>query len=93
MKSIFRYSSKDWFLKTIFAFIFGFTLAIALSGIFAKYSHGGIYNDSAKLQLTMWIIAPIWMLVQSFVYLFKSSLQAFLYLAAANAIAFLLFFI
>ena len=36
----------------------------------------------------MWLMAPLWAGVLSFVYLFRDSLRAWLWLGAANALAF-----
>jgi hypothetical protein len=80
-----------WWVKTIAGTIFGLTLAYAFVGIFAWYGYGGI-NTPVKVQFNMWMISPIWMLVLSFSYLFKTGINAIVYLASANIIVYTIFF-
>ena len=61
---------------------------MALSGLFAWLSPGGIDADGGKAQFNMWLMAPLWAGVLSFAYLFRDSLRAWLWLGAANALAF-----
>ncbi|MCU4675220.1 hypothetical protein N7931_06195 [Catenovulum sp. 2E275] len=75
----------DWWSKSLAGSILGLTLAFALSGCFAWFGPGGITADS-KVQFNMWIISPIWMLVLSFCFLFRSGKQAWLVLGCANLI-------
>ena len=59
-----------------------------MSGLFAWLSPGGIAADPGKVQFNMWLMAPVWALVLSFVYLFRDSLRAWLWLGAANVLGF-----
>ena len=83
-----RLQSRHWFGKTMAGVVLGFGLALALSGLFAWFSPGGIAGGGGKVQFVMWLMAPVWALVLSFVYLFRDSLRAWLWLGAANALAF-----
>lgn len=81
----------DWWSKTLAGAILGWTLALAVAGIFAWAGPGGI-DAPNKTQFVMWMIAPLWMLVFSLSYLFRSGLRAALWLGAANALAYALLF-
>ena len=83
-----RLQSRHWFGKTVAGAVLGIGLALALSGLFAWLSPGGIDADGGKAQFNMWLMAPLWAGVLSFVYLFRDSLRAWLWLGAANALAF-----
>ena len=83
-----RLQSHYWFGKTVAGVVLGFGLALALSGLFAWLSPGGIDAGGGKAQFNMWLMAPLWAGVLSFVYLFLDSLRAWLWLGAANALAF-----
>ncbi|MDP2562694.1 hypothetical protein [Psychrobium sp. 1_MG-2023] len=79
-----------WWSKTLSGSILGLSLAFAFASIFAWYGPGGI-EPSMKTQFNMWIISPIWLLVLSFSFLFKTGKKAFLYLSAANIVAYSIF--
>lgn len=83
-----RLESRHWFGKTCAGVVLGFGLALALSGLFAWLGPDGINAGGGKNQFNMWLMAPIWATVLSFVYLFRDSLRAWLWLGAANALAF-----
>jgi len=83
-----RLQSRHWFGKTMAGAVLGFGLALALSGLFAWLGPDGIAGGGGKVQFNMWLMAPVWALVLSFVYLFRDSLRAWLWLGAANALAF-----
>ena len=83
-----RLQSRHWFGKTVAGAVLGFGLALALSGLFAWLSLGGIDAGGGKAQFNMWLMAPLWAGVLSFAYLFRDSLRAWLWLGAANALAF-----
>lgn len=80
-----------WWLKTFAGAVLGFTLAFALSGIFAWIGPGGI-SAPHKVQLVMWLIAPLWLLLFCASYFFRTGLQAFLCLLLGNLVAYLLLF-
>ena len=83
-----RLESRHWFGKTCAGVVLGFGLALALSGLFAWLGPDGINAGGGKNQFNMWLMAPIWATVLSFVYLFRDSLRAWLWLGAANVAAF-----
>ncbi|MGO1003479.1 hypothetical protein [Lysobacter sp. CA196] len=85
-----RLESRHWFGKASAGLILGFGLALALSGLFAWLGPGGIDGGGGKVQFNMWLIAPIWCGVLSFVFLFRSSVRAWSWLGLANAAAFAL---
>lgn len=79
----------DWWTKTLAGLVLGFSLALALCGLFAWVGPGGIAAPQ-KVQFVMWIMAPLWMLTFSLVYLFRSGTQALRWLLTANLIAYAL---
>jgi uncharacterized membrane protein (GlpM family) len=81
----------DWWSKTFAGAVLGAALALALAGLFAWAGPGGI-GAREKAQFGMWSIAPLWMLVFSTVYLFRSGLRAVLWLGGANVAAYSLLF-
>ena len=82
----------DWWTKSFAGCVLGFTLSLALIGLFALVGPGGI-DTSSKTQFNMWMMAPLWMTVLSFTFLFPSGLRAVAWLGAANTVAYLLLFI
>lgn len=76
----------DWWGKTLAGGLLGFSLAFCLCGLFAWLSPGGIATPN-KVQLVMWMIAPLWMLVFSLSFMFRSGLRAFFWLGFANLVA------
>jgi hypothetical protein len=81
----------DWWSKTLVGCVLGWTLALALAGLFAWAGPGGIAAPQ-KNQFVMWLIAPIWMMVFSLSYLFRSGLSALGWLGAANLLAYAVLF-
>lgn len=77
----------DWLSKTLAGAVLGFTLAVAISGLFAWYGPGGI-DAPNKTQFIMWLIAPLWMTLFSTVYLFTSGRAALLWFSGANLLSF-----
>jgi succinate dehydrogenase hydrophobic anchor subunit len=80
-----------WWVKTMAGLILGLTFSYALVAIYAWYGPGGI-DAVVKSQFNMWMISPIWMLVLSFSYLFKTGLKAVIYLTCANLVAYGIYF-
>jgi hypothetical protein len=78
---------SDWLSKSVAGTSLGFTLAVALAGLFAVAGPGGLEARN-KYQFVMWLIAPIWLGVVSLVFLFRSGRAAFLWLGGANLLAF-----
>lgn len=77
-------SSRDWFGKSSAGLLLGFTLALGASGLFMLAAGVEDTFFSTKGQLAMWLMCPIWALTLSFCFLFRSSLRAWVWLAAAN---------
>ena len=80
--------SSDWFGKTADGLVLGFSLALAVSGLCAWLTPGGIAGGNGKIQFVMWLIAPLWAGVLCFVFLFRDSRRAWCWLAVANLLAF-----
>ena len=81
----------DWWTKSLVGLILGFTLALGLVGLFAWFGPGGIDADT-KVQVNMWLIAPIWLLILSFSFLFKTGLRAFGYLGSLNILTYIVLY-
>ncbi|MBC3908699.1 hypothetical protein [Undibacterium umbellatum] len=82
----------DWWTKTISGLVLGFTLALAISGLFAWIGPGGIAAPQ-KVQFVMWLITPVWMLILSLIYLVRNGVRALKGLLIANALAYALLFL
>jgi hypothetical protein len=83
-----RLDSADWFGKTAAGLVLGFSLALAVSGLCAWLTPGGIAGGNGKIQFVMWLIAPLWAGVLCFVFLFRDGRRAWCWLAVANLLAF-----
>lgn len=81
-----------WVVKTLAGTVLGLTLAYALVGIFAWFGPGGL-SATAKIQFNMWMISPIWLLVLSLSYLFKTGTKTIMYLLSINLVAYSLFLV
>lgn len=75
-----------WWRKTLAGSVLGFTLALALVGIFAWAGPGGI-SAADKVQFNMWMITPLWLLIFSLVYLFRTGNRALAWMGAANVLS------
>lgn len=82
----------DWWTKSLAGLILGFTLALGLVGLFAWFGPGGIDADT-KVQFNMWLITPIWLLVLSFSFMFKTGLRAIGYLGLFNVLTYIVLYI
>ena len=78
----------DWWTKSLAGLILGFTLALGLVGLFAWFGPGGIDADT-KVQFNMWLITPIWLLILSFSFMFKTGLRAIGYLGLFNVLTYI----
>ena len=76
----------DWWSKSLAGIVAGFTLALALAGLFAWVGPGGI-NAVNKYQLIMWMVTPLWLTAVSLVFLFPSGCHAWAWLGGANVFA------
>lgn len=72
-----------WFGRAAAGLLLGFVIALALSGLFAWFGPAGLAGGPGKTQFNMWLIAPVWGLVLSFVFLFPTARSAWLWLGAA----------
>lgn len=79
----------DWWGKTLAGALLGYTLALAVAGLFAWIGPGGI-GAPQKTQFVMWLIAPLWMAIFSLVYLARSGARALRWLGGANLFAYAL---
>lgn len=66
--------------------LLGYGLSLALSGLFALLTPGGLGGEG-KIQVVMWTIAPAWAAVLGLVYLFRDSRSAWRWLGVAMALA------
>ncbi|MFQ6372062.1 hypothetical protein [Shewanella sp. YIC-542] len=82
----------DWISKTLCGLVLGFTLALALVGLFAWFGPGSMAAGD-KYQFNMWLLAPVWLSILSLVYLFRSGRRALLWLGGANLLAWGLLFL
>lgn len=73
-------TSRNWAGKASAGVLAGFALALAASGLFYRLLPGG---GDGKLQLAMWLMAPLWAGVICFCFLFRSGLRAWLWLGGA----------
>lgn len=80
---------RDWFSKTLAGTILGLTLALYASGLFLQLASGIL--PSVKVQLAMWLVAPIWLGVLSATYLFRNGTLAWSWLVVANLLVFNLY--
>ena len=79
-------SSRDWFGKASAGLVLGFLLALGAGGLFKTTAGLEDTFFSTKGQLSMWMMSPIWALVVSFCFLFRSGLRAWGWLFAANIV-------
>ncbi len=81
-----RLTSRDWFGKASAGLILGFTLALGLCGLFARFGPGAVNFMSAQGQVTMWMMSPLWAGAVSFCFLFRSGPRAWAWFAALNGL-------
>lgn len=81
----------DWWTKSLAGLILGFTLALGLVGLFAWFGPGGIDADT-KVQFNMWLITPIWLLILSFSFMFKTGLRTIGYLGLFNVLTYIVLY-
>ncbi len=78
--------SRDWIGKTLAGALCGFGLAIAVSGLFACLSPGGLAVQD-KPQVAMWLVPPVWIAILSAAFAFRSAASAWLWLGGAAGLA------
>jgi len=78
----------DWWAKTIAGLLGGFGLGMALVGLLAYLGPGGITAVDGRFTTLRFVMPFIWIAVFGLVFLFRSGWTAWLWLGAANVIAF-----
>lgn len=88
----------QWWGKTAVGVFLGLLLSYGIVAFIVWFGPDNINQNLSnerllwKTQFNMWIVTPIWMLIVSFIYMFKTTKQAFIYLFSANLIIYTLFF-
>ncbi|MCO7187792.1 MULTISPECIES: hypothetical protein [unclassified Pseudoalteromonas] len=83
-----------WVSKSLAGVIAGGLLSFAFVGLIVWFGPDGLKGTLTssellwKTQFNMWIIAPIWLLILSMTFLFKTGKQAWRYLLLASAVCF-----
>ncbi|MCJ2182069.1 hypothetical protein MTR62_05035 [Novosphingobium sp. 1949] len=85
-------SSRNWLGKASAGLVLGFVLALGLAGLTYWAIGAGEGALSTKAQFTMWLMAPVWALVLSFCFLFRSGPRAWAVLGLACALVWLALF-
>jgi len=78
--------SRDWIGKALAGVIGGFGLAIAVSGLFACLTSGGLAVQD-KQQVAMWLVPPIWIAAMSAAFAFRTGARAGWWLGGIAVIA------
>ncbi|MEL7477759.1 MAG: hypothetical protein AAGJ17_02525 [Pseudomonadota bacterium] len=87
----------QWWGKTAVGVFLGLALSYGIVALIVWFGPDGINSNLSdqrlfwKTQFNMWIVTPIWMLIVSFIYMFKTTKQAFIYLLSANVIIYTIF--
>ncbi len=84
--SVNQLTSRNWLGKASAGTILGYILALGLSGLCYWALGAGGDGLSTRAQFTMWLIAPIWCLVLSFCFLFRSGPGAWAVLGLSSAL-------
>ncbi len=77
----------DWLSKTLAGLLLGFTFALGASGLMSLALHG--LKANVRVQLVMWMVAPIWLTILAGCYGLRSGKRAWAYLGLANGLLFL----
>lgn len=85
-------SPSDWFGKVSAGALLGFTLALALGGLLDLLTPGAVAPYNAKHQLIMWSMGLFWPAILALCFLFRNGRRAWLWLAAANLLAYAMYF-
>lgn len=78
----------DWWGKTSAGAILGLGLAFALVGLYAYLAPGGIDAPGGRYSLMRYLEVFVWTVVFGFCFLFRSGRAAWMWLGAANLVAF-----
>lgn len=85
-------TARTLWSKTLAGTLLGFSLAMAISALFAWLTPGGPAGLN-KFQFVMWLVSPLWLLILGCVYFFRNARQAWLWLGAANLLAFTIYYL
>jgi len=85
--SNYELTSRGWLGKASAAVVAGFGLTMALTSIFAAFFSRGDSYFTPQGQMAMWLSSPIWCLILSFCFFFRSGARAWAWLIAANVVA------
>ena len=78
----------DWWRKASAGALLGFGLGMALVGLLAYLAPGGIDAPDGRFTTLRFLMPFVWIAVFSLCFLFRSGLAAWLWLGAANLLAF-----
>lgn len=82
---------RDLWGKTLAGAVLGLGLALGISALVAWFTPGGPAATN-KFQFVMWLVSPLWVAILGCVYFFRDARQAWLWLGAANLLAFAAYF-
>ncbi len=85
-------TSRNWLGKASAGLVLGYALALGLSGLLYWAIGAAGPGLSTKAQFAMWMISPIWCLIVSFCFFFRSGRQAWSGLGLASALVWLALF-
>jgi hypothetical protein len=87
-----RQIRPDWWSKASAGAILGLGLALSLVGLYAYLGPGGIDAPGGRYALMRHLEAFVWIAVFGLCFLFRSGRSAWVWLGAANLIAFAVLF-
>lgn len=71
--------TRHWFAKGLAGLVLGLVIGLGVSGLIAWAGPGGT-DAPGKYMVVMWAVVPVWMLVLTFCFLFKSGWRAWVWL-------------
>jgi hypothetical protein len=81
-------SQPDWTSKTLAGLVMGLALAFAGAALMHHLAPPG----ASKMLVVVWLVTPLWLIVQSTVYLFRSGRRAWLWLGGLTVAAYVIVF-
>jgi hypothetical protein len=81
---------RHWFGKTLAGLLFGIWLGVAAAAWLVPPGHVSLMD--LHVQMAMWCVVPVWVLIQSTVYLFRSGRHAWLCLGMLALPSFIILF-
>jgi hypothetical protein len=73
---------RHWLAKGLAGLIPGLAVAIGVSGLFV-WAGPGAPEASGRYLVMMWAVVPVWMLILTFCFLFRSGWRAWAWLGGA----------